>query len=101
MIVYLFRDHPGQPEEETKKEKGKKGKDASAKQFKTVSSAFRAQLDALLTTLNATDPHFIRCIVPNNHKTPGLLDSALVMHQLTCNGVLEGIRICMRGFPNR
>ena len=100
LIVYLFRDHPGQPEEEVKKEK-KKGKDASAKQFKTVSSAFRNQLDSLLTTLNATDPHFIRCIVPNNHKTPGLLDSALVMHQLTCNGVLEGIRICRRGFPNR
>ena len=101
LIVYLFRDHPGQPEEEVKKEKGKKGKDASAKQFKTVSSAFRNQLDSLLATLNATDPHFIRCIVPNNHKTPGLLDSALVMHQLTCNGVLEGIRICRRGFPNR
>merc|ERR1711874_577155 len=82
------------------KEKGKKGKDAT-KTFKTVSSAFRAQLDALLFTLNSTDPHFIRCIVPNNHKTPGLLDSALVMHQLTCNGVLEGIRICRRGFPNR
>ena len=101
LIVYLFRDHPGQPEEEVKKEKGKKGKDAGAKQFKTVSSAFRAQLEALLFTLNTTDPHFIRCIVPNNHKTPGLLDSALVMHQLTCNGVLEGIRICRRGFPNR
>ena len=102
LVVYLFRDHPGQPEEEVKKDKGKKGKDAgAAKQFKTVSSAFRAQLESLLTTLNATDPHFIRCLVPNNHKTPGLLDSALVMHQLTCNGVLEGIRICMRGFPNR
>merc|ERR1711915_740901 len=99
LVVYLFRDHPGQPEEDTKKDKGKKGKDT--KVFKTVSSAFRAQLDALLTTLNSTDPHFIRCIVPNNHKTPGLLDSALVMHQLTCNGVLEGIRICRRGFPNR
>ena len=56
---------------------------------------------SLLTTLNSTDPHFICCIVPNNVKTPGLLDSALVMHQLTCNGVLEGIRICRRGFPNR
>jgi len=100
LVVYLFRDHPGQPEEEQKKDK-KKGKDAGPKTFKTVSSAFRAQLDALLTTLNSTDPHFIRCIVPNNHKTPGLLDSALVMHQLTCNGVLEGIRICRRGFPNR
>merc|ERR1711950_119564 len=55
LIVYLFRDHPGQPEEEVKKEKGKKGKDAgAAKQFKTVSSAFRAQLESLLTTLNAT-----------------------------------------------
>ena len=102
LVVYLFREHPGQPEEDTKaKDKGKKGKDAAAKVFKTVSSAFRAQLDALLTTLNSTDPHFIRCIVPNNFKTPGLLDSALVMHQLTCNGVLEGIRICRRGFPNR
>merc|ERR1711881_91656 len=100
LVVNLFRDHPGQPEEEVKKEKGKKGK-ASTKVYKTVSSAFRAQLEALLTTLNSTDPHFIRCIVPNNHKTPGLLDSALVMHQLTCNGVLEGIRICRRGFPNR
>merc|ERR1711971_591511 len=99
LVVYLFRDHPGQPEEVVKEKK--KGKDAGPKVFKTVSSAFRSQLDQLLTTLNQTDPHFIRCIVPNNHKTPLLLDSALVMHQLTCNGVLEGIRICRRGFPNR
>ena len=102
LVVYLFRDHPGQPEEEPNKGKEKKkGKDAGPKTFKTVSSAFRSQLDKLLTTLNSTDPHFIRCIVPNNFKTPLLLDSALVMHQLTCNGVLEGIRICRRGFPNR
>ena len=98
LVVYLFRDHPGQPEVVEKQEK-KKGKDA--KQHKTVSSAFKAQLESLLVTLNQTDPHFIRCIVPNEKKTPGLLDSKLVLHQLTCNGVLEGIRICRRGFPNR
>merc|ERR1712110_338043 len=99
LVVYLFREHPGQPEEAPADKGKKKGKDQ--KTFKTVSSAFKNQLEQLLTTLNQTDPHFIRCLVPNEKKTAGLLDSKLVLHQLTCNGVLEGIRICRRGFPNR
>merc|ERR1712141_642278 len=68
---------------------------------KTVSGVFLADLVSLMTTLHSTEPHFIRCLVPNNHKQPGMVEPPLIMHQLTCNGVLEGIRICMRGFPNR
>ena len=44
----------------------KKGKDG-----KTASSYFKGQLDDLMTTLYKTEPHFIRCVVPNTHKQPG------------------------------
>merc|ERR1719370_2190143 len=102
LLVLLFANHPGQsaPAEEGGGKKGKGGKKKSGG-FKTVSSGYREQLNNLLTTLNATDPHFIRCIVPNESKTPGMVLAALIMHQLTCNGVLEGIRICQLGLPNR
>ena len=98
LIVHSFRDHPGQGREEEDNKKGKKKKGGGGK---TVSSFYTQQLNALMTTLHATEPHFIRCIIPNNHKQPGQIEAGLVLHQLTCNGVLEGIRICMRGFPNR
>ena len=98
LIVHCFRNHPGQGREEEGGLKGKKKKGGGGK---TVSSFYTQQLNALMTTLHATEPHFIRCIIPNTHKQPGMIESGLVLHQLTCNGVLEGIRICMRGFPNR
>ncbi|XP_063809706.1 myosin-15 [Pseudophryne corroboree] len=69
--------------------------------FQTVSSMHKENLNKLMTNLRATSPHFVRCIIPNETKTPGAMDPFLVLHQLRCNGVLEGIRICRKGFPNR
>merc|ERR1711935_589467 len=68
---------------------------------KTVSSFYKSQLDDLMKTLEATDPAFIRCVVPNTIKKPGYVDSGLVMHLFQCNGVLAGIAICRAGFPNK
>merc|ERR1711992_280733 len=68
---------------------------------KTVSSFYKSQLDDLMKTLYATDPAFIRCVVPNTHKQPGGVEPGLVMHQYQCNGVLAGIAICRAGFPNK
>ncbi|XP_023295463.1 myosin heavy chain, muscle isoform X6 [Lucilia cuprina] len=98
LLVEIFADHPGQSGggEQAKGGRGKKGGG-----FATVSSAYKEQLNSLMTTLRSTQPHFVRCIIPNEMKQPGVVDAHLVMHQLTCNGVLEGIRICRKGFPNR
>merc|ERR1719216_672935 len=98
LMQVLWADHPGQsapPEDPKEKKKKKKGGG------KTVASVYLVQLAELMTTLNSTEPHFIRCIVPNTHKKPLETETPLIMHQLTCNGVLEGIRVCMLGFPNR
>ncbi|XP_030554876.1 myosin heavy chain, muscle isoform X22 [Drosophila novamexicana] len=98
LLIEIFADHPGQSGggEQAKGGRGKKGGG-----FATVSSAYKEQLNSLMTTLRSTQPHFVRCIIPNEMKQPGMVDAHLVMHQLTCNGVLEGIRICRKGFPNR
>ncbi|XP_077044473.1 myosin-3-like isoform X2 [Agelaius phoeniceus] len=80
------------------KKKGAKKKGSS---FQTVSVLFRENLNKLMSNLRTTHPHFVRCIIPNETKTPGLMDHKLVLHQLRCNGVLEGIRICRKGFPNK
>ncbi|XP_047492663.1 myosin heavy chain, muscle-like isoform X3 [Penaeus chinensis] len=99
LAIEIFADHPGQSG--APDTSGKGGKRAKGSGFQTVSGMYKEQLNKLMTTLMSTCPHFIRCIIPNEFKQTGVIDAALVMHQLTCNGVLEGIRICRKGFPNR
>ncbi|TPX44704.1 hypothetical protein SeLEV6574_g04325 [Synchytrium endobioticum] len=69
--------------------------------FRTVAQRHKEQLASLMSQLYSTEPHFVRCILPNEEKKPGKLNTNLALDQLRCNGVLEGIRICRAGFPNR
>ena len=69
--------------------------------FRTVGQRHKEQLQSLMAQLYSTQPHFVRCIVPNANKKPGRIDVPLVLDQLRCNGVLEGIRIARLGYPNR
>uniref|UniRef100_A0A3Q1B277 Myosin heavy chain 7 n=1 Tax=Amphiprion ocellaris TaxID=80972 RepID=A0A3Q1B277_AMPOC len=97
ILSFLFANYAGA-------ESGGKAKGGSKKKgssFQTVSALHRENLNKLMTNLRSTHPHFVRCIIPNETKTPGAMENPLVMHQLRCNGVLEGIRICRKGFPNR
>ena len=69
--------------------------------FRTVAQRHKEQLSSLMNQLHSTHPHFVRCILPNHKKRPKLFSTPLVLDQLRCNGVLEGIRIARTGFPNR
>ncbi|XP_042202169.1 myosin-7, partial [Callorhinchus milii] len=98
ILANLFINYAGADSVSDAPKKGTKKKGSS---FQTVSALHRENLNKLMTNLRSTHPHFVRCIIPNESKIPGMMDNALVMHQLRCNGVLEGIRICRKGFPNR
>ena len=97
-IANLFNDYSGEQDEIASKGKSTITKKGA---FRTVAQRHKEQLNSLMSQLYSTQPHFVRCIIPNTEKKAGKLDVKLVLEQLRCNGVLEGIRICRAGFPNR
>ncbi|XP_070793597.1 myosin-1B-like [Pituophis catenifer annectens] len=97
-LALLYADRPADVDGGSGGKKAGKKKGSS---FQTVSALFRENLNKLMSNLKSTHPHFVRCLIPNETKTPGVMEHELVLHQLRCNGVLEGIRICRKGFPSR
>ncbi|XP_061891963.1 unconventional myosin-Vc isoform X2 [Entelurus aequoreus] len=72
------------------------------KQLRTsVGDKFCSSLSLLMATLNATTPHYVRCIKPNDEKLPFEYDSRRVVQQLRACGVLETIRISAQSYPSR
>uniref|UniRef100_A0A8C3KMW9 Myosin VC n=1 Tax=Calidris pygmaea TaxID=425635 RepID=A0A8C3KMW9_9CHAR len=68
---------------------------------KVLHKRFRSSLSLLMMTLNATTPHYVRCIKPNDEKLPFEFDSKRVAQQLRACGVLETIRISAQSYPSR
>ncbi|GAM27231.1 hypothetical protein SAMD00019534_104060 [Acytostelium subglobosum LB1] len=69
--------------------------------FLSVTSQFKESLNHLMTTINSTNPHYIRCIKPNTQKQPDNFSDMMVLQQLRCGGVIEQLRISRSGYPGR
>ncbi|XP_044485925.1 myosin-17-like isoform X2 [Mangifera indica] len=74
---------------------------SKSSKFSSIGSRFKLQLQSLMETLNATEPHYIRCVKPNNVLKPAIFENFNVIQQLRCGGVLEAIRISCAGYPTR
>ncbi|XVF80928.1 hypothetical protein PTKIN_Ptkin15bG0114700 [Pterospermum kingtungense] len=72
---------------------------AKSGKFSSIASRFKLQLQQLMDILNSTEPHYIRCIKPNNKLQPEIFENVNVLQQLRSGGVLEAIRVKCRGYP--
>ncbi|PON36100.1 Myosin head motor domain containing protein [Parasponia andersonii] len=74
---------------------------SKSSKFSSIGSRFKQQLQALLETLSVTEPHYIRCVKPNNLLKPAIFENNNILQQLRCGGVMEAIRISCAGYPTR
>ncbi|KAL8170460.1 hypothetical protein V2J09_022264 [Rumex salicifolius] len=74
---------------------------SKSSKFSSIGSRFKMQLQSLMETLSGTEPHYIRCVKPNNVLKPAIFENVNVIQQLRCGGVLEAIRISCAGYPTR
>ncbi|XP_043705630.1 myosin-6-like isoform X1 [Telopea speciosissima] len=74
---------------------------SKSSKFSSIGSRFKQQLQALVETLSATEPHYIRCVKPNNLLKPAIFENSNALQQLRCGGVMEAIRISCAGYPTK
>ncbi|KAH8050436.1 hypothetical protein JL722_11406 [Aureococcus anophagefferens] len=67
----------------------------------TVAARFRASLAELSRDVDATTPHFIRCLKPNDDNGADALDRPRLVEQLRYCGVLEAVRVARAGYAVR
>ncbi|NWV51906.1 MYO3A protein, partial [Daphoenositta chrysoptera] len=88
----------------TKNEAGGSGhhpRETTSMKTQTVASYFRYSLMDLLSKMVVGQPHFVRCIKPNNDRQANKFDKEKVLVQLRYTGILETARIRRQGYSHR
>ena len=78
-----------------------RGKGDGKGKLRGVAGSFSRQLDSLMSMLEQTTPHYVRCVKPNSKQQPALLEEPLVLHQLRCGGTPQLLTLMGRGYPTR
>lgn len=66
-----------------------------------IGSQFLGQLNELMSLINMTEPHFIRCVKPNECKTPLKYVPSRVLVQLHSLSILEALQLRNLGYAYR
>ncbi|CAD7926218.1 unnamed protein product [Amoebophrya sp. A120] len=79
----------------------RKGANATLATFDSVSRKYLGDLQALITTLQEANLHYIRCFCPNAVQEPHFFDKPVVLNQMRESGTFQLVDIMHRGYPHR
>lgn len=66
-----------------------------------IASQFQQSFKMLIETIDQTEPHFVRCVKPNDTKSPLLYTPSIVLQQLFSLSILEALQLRNLGFSYR
>ncbi|PAV91799.1 hypothetical protein WR25_18959 [Diploscapter pachys] len=67
----------------------------------TAGFLFKNSMAELVKQLASKEPHYIRCVKPNEEKSSSAFDMERVEHQVRYLGLLENVRVRRAGFAHR
>ncbi|KAF5295154.1 hypothetical protein FQR65_LT10542 [Abscondita terminalis] len=67
----------------------------------TAGTLFKNSMSALVQNLASKEPHYVRCIKPNEIKSPTVFDEERIRHQVNYLGLVENVRVRRAGFVYR
>ena len=102
LLAELFAEHASGGRSSSKSNGSSHGKPTSGKlAFVSVGGRFRSQLTELMSKLQSTGTHFIRCIKPNLQMVPSKFEGGHILSQLRCSGTNSVLELMQQGYPSR